>query len=364
MGFLEWIYFGNMLQTWLFAFLIIVAVMAGLRILRTILVRRATTFTQETQTDWDDLISKLLTRTRIFFLFIVSVYTGSLVLVLSPRVREWVGTIMVIALLAQTAIWGDTFISFWLARYRKRHLDEDAASVTTLSALGFVARLTLFSVIVLLALDNIPGVQVTALIASLGVGGVAVALAVQSILADLFASLSITLDKPFVIGDFIIVDDYMGSVEHIGLKTTRIRSVSGEQLIFANSDLLNSRIRNFKRMRERRAVFSIGVTYETPYEKLVEIPSMIRGIIEAQEKTRFDRAHFKELGDFSLNFEAVYYVLEPDYSLYMDIQQAINLALFQRFEEEGIEFAYPTQTLYVSNGREAVLTGVSEKASV
>ena len=195
-------------------------------------------------------------------------------------------------------------------------------------------------------LDNL-GYNVTALIAGLGVGGVAVALAVQNILGDLFASLSILFDKPFVVGDFLIVDEHMGSVEHVGLKTTRVRSLSGEQLIFSNSDLLKSRLRNYGRMYERRVAFQTGVTYETPREKLKLIPGIMRAAIEAQQKTRFDRSHFAAYGDFSLNFETVYYVLGPDYNLYMDIQQAINLQIHEQFEAAGIEFAYPTQVLHL-----------------
>jgi small-conductance mechanosensitive channel len=177
---------------------------------------------------------------------------------------------------------------------------------------------------------------------------VAVALSVQNILGDLFASLSIILDKPFVIGDFLIIDDYMGSVEYVGLKTTRVRSLSGEQLIFSNSDLLKSRIRNYGRMFERRVVFSIGVTYDTSREKLRRIPGIIREAIEAEDKTRFDRSHFMNYGDYSLQFETVYYVLSADYNSYMDIQQAIYFAIHEAFEQEGIEFAYPTQTLFVT----------------
>jgi small-conductance mechanosensitive channel len=206
----------------------------------------------------------------------------------------------------------------------------------------------LAAIAAVLILDNIPGVEITALVASLGIGGIAVALAVQNILSDLFASLSIVLDKPFVIGDFIIVDNCLGTVEHIGLKTTRLRSLSGEQLVFSNNDLLKSRVRNYKRMAERRVVFSVGVTYQTPLEKLERIPTLIRDTIEAQPAVRFDRAHFQGYGDFALNFEVVYYVLDPDYNRYMDIQQGINLGIYSSFAEEGIEFAYPTRTLYIA----------------
>lgn len=353
MTLLEQTYFDNTVQIWLFALAVAIVALAALRLLRSILARRFSAFAQRTENDVDDLIVELLTQTRFSFLLVLSLYVGSLVLTLSERVTNWIGIVAVMALLIQAAIWGEALISFWITRYEKRHLEEDAAGVTMLNALSFVARVVLFSIILLLALDNL-GINVTALIASLGIGGVAVALAVQNILADLFASLSIALDQPFVIGDAIVVGDYRGTVEHIGLKTTRIRSLSGEQIVLSNNDLLSSRIRNYKRMQDRRAVFSIGVTYETPYEKLVAIPSMLQEIVEAQEHIRFDRAHFKDYGDFSLNFEVAYHVLKPDYGLYMDIQQAINLAIFQRFQEEGIEFAYPTQTVFI-NGAGPVL---------
>jgi len=185
-------------------------------------------------------------------------------------------------------------------------------------------------------------------VASLGIGGIAVALAVQNILGDLFASFSIVLDKPFVIGDFIIVGDLMGTVERIGLKTTRLRSLSGEQIIFSNSDLLGSRVRNYKRMYERRISFSLGVAYETSAEQLERIPRMIEEIVSSQPKVRFDRSHFKSFGDFALVFETVYYILTPDYTAYMDAQQAINIAIARKFAEEGIRFAYPTQTIYLA----------------
>jgi small-conductance mechanosensitive channel len=169
---------------------------------------------------------------------------------------------------------------------------------------------------------------------------------VQNILGDLFASLSIIMDKPFVIGDFIVVDDYMGTVEHVGIKTTRLRSLSGEQVIFSNGDLLKSRLRNYKRMRERRALFGFGVLYQTATETLKRIPFLIQKIIEAQPMARFERAHFKGFGDSSLDFEVVYWMLDPDFNKYMDTQQAINLALMQALAAEGVSFAFPSRSLY------------------
>jgi small-conductance mechanosensitive channel len=207
-------------------------------------------------------------------------------------------------------------------------------------------------------LDNL-GYNVSALLAGLGIGGIAVALALQNVLGDLFASLSITLDKPFVTGDFIIVGDLLGTVSHVGLKTTRVTSLSGEQLVFSNSDLLSSRIRNFKRMSERRVVFSFGVLYQTPVSQLEEIPAIVREIVESTDTTRFDRAHFKEFGDSAYLYEVVYYVREPDYNLYMDRQQQINLELCRRFEERGIEFAYPTRTLHLASDTGPALVTVA-----
>jgi small-conductance mechanosensitive channel len=197
---------------------------------------------------------------------------------------------------------------------------------------------------VLLILQNL-GVQITAILAGVSISGIAIALAVQNVLGDLLGSLSIILDKPFVIGDFIVVGEFSGTVEHVGLKSTHIRSVSGEQLVFSNSDLLSSRIRNYKRMQERRAVFTVGVTYDTPAETLEAIPDMIKSIVEGQEQTRFDRCHFKSFGASSLDIETVFHMTVPDYDAFMDAQQAINIELFRLFEREGIEFAFPTQTL-------------------
>jgi len=347
MNFWEWRWLDNTLQNWGIALLIAVATVFVLWVLQKLVVRRLSNWVQNTQTEVDDWVARVAMQTRRWFWLILALYAGSLALTLPENVQGWTRAVAIIALLLQVAIWGNEIIALWFERYQKVYLDRDASRVTTLHAASFIARAILYAIVILLALDNIPGVQVTTLIASLGVGGIAVALAVQNILADLFASLTIALDQPFVIGDFIIVEDYRGTVEHIGLKTTRLRSLSGEQLVFSNADLLNSRIRNYKRMADRRVAFSIGVTYETPYDKLQAIPAILEEIIGTQPRVRFDRAHFSDYGNSSLNFEIVYYVLDPDYDLFMDIQQAINLALYQGFEQEGIEFAYPTQKLYI-----------------
>src|SRR5690606_5466649 len=265
-----------------------------------------------------------------------------------------------VGLLLQIGLWATAALDVALRMRRDQQLQEHPDAVAAMDVLGFVVRLVVWTVVILVILDNL-GVKVTALIAGLGIGGVAVALATQNILGDLFASLSIVLDKPFVVGDFLSIVEYSGSVEKVGIKTTRVRSLSGEQLIFSNNDLLNSRIRNFGRMFQRRVVFTIGVIYETPAEKLRRIPGIIREALEAQEKVRFDRSHFQKYGDYALVFETVYYVLSPDYNYYMDVQQTVNLIIFERFVEEEIRFAYPAQTIHFADG--AALKQLSEPAS-
>jgi len=334
------------IELWALAVSVSIGLFLISKLILRLLVRRLGKISSHTHTKVDDGIVSLIKKTQWWFLAVVAIFTGSLFVDLSEQLQTVVHSALIIALLLQIGLWANSALKSILEHYRQTKLKRDPASVTALNAVGMFATGLLWLAVFLLTLDNL-GYDVTALIAGLGVGGVAVALAVQNILGDLFASLSILVDKPFVIGDFLIIDDYMGSVEHVGLKTTRIRSLSGEQLIFSNSDLLKSRLRNYGRMYERRVAFTIGVTYETPREKLKLIPGILQTAIEAQEKTRFDRSHFAKYGDFALNFETVYYVLGPDYNLYMDIQQAINLQLHEQFESLAIDFAYPTQVVHL-----------------
>ncbi len=351
MEFLNTQILGNTVQVWLTAAAIFVTTFLVLWILQRTLAGRLKKMTARTKTQWDDVLVNAIASTKVLFLLIVGIFTASIFLQLSPRIQAAFTRLIIFALLVQAGIWSGIIIKGLLDQYQRRTLEKNPAAITTINVISLVSKITLWSIIVLLILDNL-GVNVTALVAGLGIGGVAVALALQNILGDLFSSLSIMLDKPFVIGDFVIIDEYMGSVEHIGLKTTRVRSLSGEQLVFSNSDLLKSRLRNYGRMFERRVVFSLGVTYETPREKLRLIPVIIRECIEAQDKIRFDRSHFMKYGDYALLFETVYYVLSPDYNIYMDIQQAIYFAIHERFEQEHIEFAYPTQKLFLSKATE------------
>ena len=347
MEFLDLQFYGNTVRQWAAALAITAVVWVSLKLVATVGLTRIAKLTARTDFHLDDVIIAALQTTRGILLVIVAAFFGAGALTLPEGDRAVIATVTIIALLIQGGIWATAAIKRWAELETKRRLAEDAATAMTLNVLGIAARLIVWSLILLLVLDNL-GVDVTALVAGLGIGGVAVALAAQSILGDLFASLAIVLDKPFVLGDFLIVGDFMGSVEAIGLKTTRVRSLSGEQVVFGNSDLLNSRVRNYGRMFERRVVFPIGVTYQTPRPLLEKIPGTIKEAVEEHgERVRFDRSHLKSFGSSSIDFETVYFVLTPDYNAHMDIQQAVNLRIHERFEADGIEFAYPTQTLFV-----------------
>jgi len=348
--YLDRIAFGNSLKTWMLSILITLILYVTFYAVKHIVRRKLTVLAEESDANWSKLATKFINQLHPLFLLILAIYVGSINLSLPLTVEKLIKYLVGIFLLIQIGLLSSLVINFYINRYKEQKIESNAGAVTTATSAGFILRLMIWLVLILVALDNL-GVNIKTLIAGLGISGIAVALAVQNILGDLFASLSIVLDKPFVIGDFIIVNEFLGTVENVGLKTTRIRSLSGEQLVFSNGDLLKSRIRNFKRMYERRVVFSIGVLYQTPYEKLRLIPKMIREIIETQEPVRFDRAHFKEYGDYSLKFEIVYWIHSPDYNIYMDIQQAINLEIYKKFEESDIAFAYPTQTLLLEQSK-------------
>ncbi len=341
---------GNTVAEWLIALGIAIAVVIALLVVRGFAVSRIKSLADRTHTRVDDLIAEVLAHTRTFFLIAVGIGVAKAWVDITP---EWTGRLrsaLVIAFFAQVGLWGTAAARFLLDNYRRDKLQSDRGAATMVGLLQFLIVLLVWSVVLLLALDNL-GVNITALVAGLGVGGIAIALAVQNILGDLFASLAIILDKPFVVGDFIKVGDEVGTVEHIGLKTTRVASITGEQLVFSNADLLSARIRNFARMQERRILFTLGVTYQTPRADLERIPQLIRQAIEAQNNVRFDRSHFSNYGAFSLDFESVYFVLTPAYDQYMDAQQSIYLRIHQAFETHGIEFAYPTQSLFLTRSK-------------
>jgi small-conductance mechanosensitive channel len=344
----EQVLLGNPLIDWLYALALGLLTFAGLLFLRRLVTAQARKYASGHELPRGvRLVSTLVARTQVFPLLALSLIVGSKYLDLGPAAERVTTVVIVVMIALQVGIWLSTAVRFYLEEQRLHSREKNAQTVTTI--LQFIANVLIWSLVLLGALSNL-GINVTALVTGLGIGGIAVALAVQNILGDLLASVSIALDKPFEIGDFVNLDGgFMGAVEAIGIKSTRLKSLSGEQIVVPNSEIVKARIRNFGRLQERRAVFNFGVTYDTPREQLAAIPGLVRDALQdlGQGKTRFDRAHFTAFGDSALNFEVVYFVTVPEYNTYMDIQQAVNLRLMQEFEGRGIKFAFPTQTLVI-----------------
>ena len=339
---------GNPLSEWLYAIGITIASWMLLGALKKFVVYRLGKWAESTETDIDDMLVDLVKRTRTVVLLVVALWLGSRKLALPDSANFWCHRVVHIVLLIQTGLWCVGLLDYGINKLTGSQDARDPARKMSASVLTLLGRTLIWSTVALYVLSNVFDRNVSTLLTGLGVGGIAVALALQNVLGDLFASISILLDKPFVVGDAISVGEFNGTVEQIGIKTTRLKSVNGEQLIMGNADLAHSRIRNFKRLQERRSVFTIGVTYQTPREKLERIPGILKEIIEKTHQARFDRAHFAKFGDWALVFEAAYFVQHPDYQSFMDAQQAVNFELLKRFEKEGIEFAYPTQTVVQS----------------
>jgi small-conductance mechanosensitive channel len=336
---------GNTIEQWGAALLVAAGATAVLYAVRHYVLCKLRALSERTETRLDDIAVTVLASTNTLSIWAVALYLGSLMLSLSAHQGLVVTRIAITALLLQAAVWSDAAMRAWRDRFRDG-VAGDGGRRASSAVLCFVSRVTLWVVIFLMILDNF-GFNITTLVASLGIGGVAVALAVQNILGDLFASLSIMLDKPFEIGDFIIVGDTLGWVEHIGLKTTRVRGLGGEQVVFSNGELLKSRIHNHKRLERRRVAFMVRVAYGTPEEKLRAIPDMIREIVGAHDMASFEHTHLMSYGDWSLNFEVVYQFRSPDYFAHLDTQQAIFLELYRKFAEEQIEFAHPMSIVRV-----------------
>jgi small-conductance mechanosensitive channel len=338
----------NPLSAWLTALGIAVSINLLVALFKMVATRRLAGLASRTTTSLDDALVTVLDRTKQGLVLVVTLYIGSRYLDLPDRADVFLKGAATIAAFLQIGLWISAAFRFWMDRYKARAVQADVGAATSFGALAFIGQLVLWSIVLLVGLDNL-GVNVTALVAGLGVGGIAVALAVQNILGDLFASLSIVIDKPFVVGDFIIVDDYLGSVEYVGLKTTRLRSLGGEQLVFSNSDLLKARVRNYKRMYERRIVFTFGLSRQMKSAQVERAVQLVKDLLNAEALVRLDRAHFFKFGESSLDFEVVYWMKDPDYNKYMDVQQRVNLKMMQAFEKEGIEFAFPTRTMVMGN---------------
>jgi len=334
---------GNSIFSWFIAIGITILACTVIRIGKIFILKKIKEWSSRTTNSLDDLFVMLVEKTVFPILYIAAVYSGLKYLSLSEKADK----IIHIAILLTGTFFVIRATTSALNYFINRAISaKEETQEKKKQARGVIIIVNIFIWILgTVFLVNNLGYDITSVITGLGIGGIAIALAAQTILGDLFNYFVIFFDKPFEIGDFIIVDDKMGIVEYIGIKSTRLRTLSGEQLICSNTNLTNARIHNYKRMEKRRVVFSIGIVYDTGAEKVKNIPVTIKKIIESQESTHFDRAHFSGFGDFSLNFEIVYYILSADYNLYMEIQQNIYLAILATFRKEGIDFAYPTQTL-------------------
>jgi small-conductance mechanosensitive channel len=346
-------YLGNSVGAWAIAVAAFLLTFTVLPVVKTFMAARRRKWQEAGRTHplAVELTALLIARTSRVFLWIVALWFASTLLYIPSRIDRIIYITVVFGFWFQVGLWAMAAVRYAIERRGRRAgiASPSAAQSGSIDIIVFIAGLTIWAMAFLLALDNL-GVQIKPLLTGLGIGGVAVALAVQSVLGDVLASMSIALDKPFGIGDSLAVDDIQGTVEHIGVKSTRLRSISGEQIILANADVLKARVRNYGRMRERRSAFRLNVTYDTPAEKLRQIPAAVRAVIEAEPQTRFDRCHFLAFGDWALQFEVVYYVTVSDYKTYADLQQTINLGILERFAALGVEIAFATHSLHTPGG--------------
>jgi len=346
-GILAYQVLDNTVFQYLIAIAVFLALFFVLKIFKSIIILRLKRLSEKTKTDIDDLLIEIVFSIRQFFYLFISFYIAVRFLNCSELFLRIINYsfFFIIAYYIVKAI--ESVIDYGAEKLiEKRKKQEKELSQSVVSLLTKIIKAALWVLAVIIVLQNL-GYNITTLAAGLGIGGIAIALALQNILGDLFASFAIYFDKPFEIGDYIVIGDDAGTVMQIGVKSTRIQSRQGEQLVISNKELTSARVHNYKKMAKRRIVFSLGLTYETPTEKLIKVPDIIKEIIESIEIAEIDRVFFKEFGEFSLNFEVVYWLKSSDYKGFVESQPKINLAIMEAFQKEGIEMAYPTQTVFV-----------------
>ncbi len=333
---------GNYVTQYAEAIIAFLAALFAIKVFKFVVLRKLKSLSKKTKNDFDDTLVEAIESIGLPFYLVSAVYTSSMFLTLPAMWETGLHYLVIITATFYGIRVVQKIAGYWL---RKSIAQEAGTSVT--SFFDTIIKIALWSVALLLILANM-GYNVNSLLAGLGVAGIAIAFALQKVLEDIFSAFSIYQDKPFEVGDFIIIGNDMGTVQDIGLKSTRIKSLQGQELVVSNHEMTSTRINNYKKMKKRRIQFSFGVTYETPLKKLKTIPKTVEKTVKKAKNAELDRVHFKSYGDSALLFEVVYYMLVPDYNSYMDTQQEINLALFEEFKKQGIEFAYPTQTIYYS----------------
>ncbi len=348
---LDKIYWGNTVQTYLMAIAGIFVTWVIIRTLRRVVLKRVDKWILKTDNTYDDILLRVIEKFVLPYVYLLINFQIIQELYLHPRLRKILVVAMAVVTLYYLVRLVNHALQLAVNGYMRRR-NETAERIRQLTGVMIVIKALVWFVGFIFLLGNL-GYDVRTMIAGLGVGGIAIALAAQTVLGDLFSYFVIFFDKPFEIGDFVKTGDSMGTIEQIGIKTTRIRSLDGEQLIMSNTNLTSSTIRNYKRLEKRRVVTNIGVTYKTKAELLKQIPVMIKDIIEANTDVVFDRSHLSKLDAYSINFETIYVIQTADYAKYMDTQQAVLLAIIEAFEARGIEFAFPTQTVVFDNSVKA-----------
>lgn len=344
----EMFFSGNGLQDYIFFLIVFLALAALLPFIAHKILAKLETISKKHQTEFNNSFIKSIADISTLFFVSIALYASTRHLIMPSLLSFLIKALFLFGIVYEAVKLAGALITFVLEKRLFQTKKEASENKQTSSALKLLIRIILWIIGLTLILSNL-GFDVTSLVASLGIGSLAVSLALQNILKDLFSSFSITIDKPFEEGDYIIIGDQEGEVKKIGLKTTRLQAVGGEELVVSNNELTNTRIRNYKKMKQRRVKFMFGITYETPVTKLKTIPKTIEKIIKAIKELEFHSAAFKEFGDFSLNFQVIYYIKDNDYKNYLRLQEKINLKIMEAFEKQKIEMAYPTQTVHLVN---------------
>ncbi len=345
MSFLEQVYFQNTVLTYAIFLGVLLLGFVLIFVLGRVVLRRVAANNEKSQTPLGTFALSGIKRYLLPAAYFTAFYLSTRILTLNDTLTKIVTTISVLFVIFMAAMFLTSLAAYFFGKLGK---DKDESGQLAVKWLVRIAKILIWALALILFLDNI-GVKITSLVTGLGIGGVAIAFAAQNVLTDIFCFFTIFFDKPFELGDFIIAGEHMGTVEHIGIKTTRLRALGGEQLVVSNADLTGSRIRNYKTMERRRVLFTLGVTYDTPSEKLRQIPELIKQVVDGTENAEFARAHFASYGAYSLNVEVVYYVLTSDYDEYMNVNQRVNFGIMEGFENLGVSFAFPTTTVQMDS---------------
>ena len=336
---------GNTVGDILLTFVVFIALVVVFKLLQWLILFRLARLAKKTKTDIDDTLIDIVKSLRPQFYYFIAFALAIQILTLNTIASKIIAGLLIAWIVYQVVIAVQILIDYVLSK-KLQHMD-DAGDGSMIEMLGGLAKWALWVIALLLVLSNL-GVNITSLVAGLGIGGLAIALAAQNILGDLFSSFSIYFDKPFKVGDHVVVGEHRGTVERIGIKTTRIRALQGEEIVISNQELTSTRVQNFKKLKERRITTSLGVTYQTSNEKLKRIPDIVKKIVDAEKGVRFDRMFFTTFADSALVFDLVYYVESSEMADFLVAQQNMNFKIKEAFEEEGIDMAYPTQTIFVA----------------